>query len=201
MLGGPSRINRGTNINSIDTRYGISVHSSGSESALREPRAELHNCKVYSELKDNRDCAPGQKCDHCVDRAGMILNQALSGAHGDKQERWTKLPLFKSSGGLSGSGHYYDMQFIGFESKTTTCGSIQTAIRPWLSPDYIPFANFYEPLFTNQEKEALAYIPDPPQSWANPTDCVDFTCTGLYNVVIRMQNPRYNGDTVPGLPT
>jgi hypothetical protein len=74
MLGGESRINRGTNINSIDTRYGISVHSAGAEAPLVEPRAELYSSKVYGELKDNMDCAEGQVCDHCIDRTGMILN-------------------------------------------------------------------------------------------------------------------------------
>jgi hypothetical protein len=74
MLGGPSRINRGTNIHSIDTRYGIAVHSAGPEAALEEPRAELHDCKVYAELRDNMDCAEGQVCDHCTDRTGMVLN-------------------------------------------------------------------------------------------------------------------------------
>jgi len=133
----------------------------------------------------------------------MVLNQANKGAHSDYQPKWAKLPLFKSSGSLSGSGHYYEMEFIGFESKTTTCGSIQSAIGPYAkSPDYIPYANFYNPIFTNQAKDALAYIPDPDQGWANPSDCVEFTCTGLYNIAIRLQNPQYRGDTIPiGIPT
>lgn len=74
MLGGGSRINRGTNIHSIDTRYGIAVHSAGPESSLDEPRAELIDCKVYAELPENKDCAEGQVCDHCMDRQGLILN-------------------------------------------------------------------------------------------------------------------------------
>lgn len=43
-------------------------------------------------------------------------------------------------------------------------------------------------------------IPNPPQGWANPSDCVDFTCTGLYNVVMRLESPQYNGDFTPSLP-
>jgi hypothetical protein len=126
MLGGPSLINRATNVHSIDTRYGIAVHTAADhESSLIEPRAELHNCKVYSELMDNMDCAPGQVCDHCIDRTGMVLNQATSQKHDDFQIKWPKLPLFKGSGNLSGAGYYYDMEFIGFTSKTTTCGSRQ----------------------------------------------------------------------------
>jgi hypothetical protein len=70
------------------------------------------------------------------------------------------------------------------------------------SPDYVPYSYFYNPKFINQAKEALAFIPNPDQGWANPTDCVEFTCTGLYNIVIYIENPRYSGDTIPiGLPT
>jgi len=162
------------------------VHSAGPEGSEEEPRAELYNCTVYSELKDNLDCAEGQVCDHCLDRMGMIFNQALSGSHKDREQKWQKLPLFKGSGALGGQGWYYDMKFINFDNFTTTCGSRQVALRPFLSPDYIPYVQFFEPVFTNLKKEALTFIPDPPQGWANPTDCVEFTCTGLYNVVGRL---------------
>ena len=100
---------------------------------------------------------------------------------------------------MGGAGYYYDMEFIGFNAKTTTCGSRQSAMKPYLSPDYIPFVQFFDPLFTNLAKEALAFIPNPPQGWANPSDCVDFTCTGLYNVVIRLERPRYAGRNPPRL--
>jgi len=88
MMGGTSNVNKGTNIHSIDTRYGIAIHSAGPEAALKEPKAELYNCKVYSELLENMDCAKGQKCDHCLDRTGMILNQAKASFHDDKQIKW-----------------------------------------------------------------------------------------------------------------
>lgn len=73
MLGGESDINRGTKINSIDTRYGIAVHTAGPDSG-KDPIAELHKCKVYAELKDNLDCAEGQVCDHCMERQGLVFN-------------------------------------------------------------------------------------------------------------------------------
>jgi hypothetical protein len=111
------------------------------------------------------------------------------------------LPLFKSGGGLSGAGYYYNMEFIGFNNATTTCGSTQYAIKPYLFPDYTPFATFIRPLFTDLKREALTFIENPPQGWANPTDCVEFTCTGPYNVVMKLDTPRYGGDSLPsGLP-
>lgn len=92
------------------------------------------------------------------------------------------------------------MEFIGFSSSETTCGSMQVALRPYLSPDYVPYVQFFDPLFTDLDKDAMVHIPEPPQSWANPSDCVEFTCTGLYNVVARLENPRYNGNNIPNLP-
>jgi len=68
MLGGPSGINRGRNIKSIDTRYGIGVFSAGGGDA------EIIDSQVYGELTDNMDCPDGSPCDHCVDARGIILN-------------------------------------------------------------------------------------------------------------------------------
>ena len=50
MLGGSSKLNRGTNLRSIDNRYGIAVHGGGGGDA------ELIDSKVYGELTDNYDC-------------------------------------------------------------------------------------------------------------------------------------------------
>jgi hypothetical protein len=94
------------------------------------------------------------------------------------------------------------MEFIGFDTPITTCGSRQAALMPYKSSaDYVPFSQFFDPIFTDLDKDSLAFIPNPPQGWANPTDCVDFTCTGLYNVAILLENPRYNGNNIPNLPT
>ena len=68
MLGGPSGMNRGKNIISIDTRYGIGVFSAGGGDA------QIINSQVYGELTDNMDCPNGSPCDHCVDTRGIILN-------------------------------------------------------------------------------------------------------------------------------
>ena len=68
MLGGGSAINRGKNIKSIDTRYGIGVFSAGGG------EAQIINSEVYGELMDNEDCPNGSPCDHCFDTRGIILN-------------------------------------------------------------------------------------------------------------------------------
>ena len=68
MLGGPSGINRGTKIKSIDTVYGIGIFSAGGG------KAEIIDSQVYGELAENMDCPPGSPCDHCFDSRGIILN-------------------------------------------------------------------------------------------------------------------------------
>ena len=50
MLGGPSKINRGIRLNSIDTRYGVAVMSANGG------QAEIIDSKIYGELTDNQDC-------------------------------------------------------------------------------------------------------------------------------------------------
>ena len=189
MLGGASNTNVGRNLRSVDTRYGIAVHSGGGGDA------ELVDSKVYGELKDNYDCPRSgkQPCDHCLDRSGLILNLANEGAHNDFQLKWEKLPLFKSSGAMTGKATYRDVEFIGYSDRKTQCGSTQVAIRVWKNPDYIPYAEFLWPRFENVDKDALVAIPDPSPGWANPKDCVEFTCTGLYNVVMRFERANFVG--------
>ena len=196
MLGGASGINRGRNLRSVDTRYGLAVHSGGGGDA------ELIDSKVYGELADNYDCPEGgvQPCDHCLARSGLILNLANQGAHADMQVKYRKLPLFGGSGAMTGQATYTRVEFINYTGKTTSCGAAQAAIRVFSNPDYTPYAEFISPTFRNVAQDALVAIPDPSPGWANPSDCVEFTCTGLYNVVIRFQWARYAGDTRPTTP-
>ena len=36
------------------------------------------------------------------------------------------------------------------------------------------------------------YIPKPLDSWAVIRDCGNFPCTGLYNVIIKFENPKFD---------
>ena len=114
MLGGPSRINRGLRLTSIDTRYGIAVMSANGG------RAELEDSKIYGELTSNKDCPEGSPCDHCFDN-GFVVNQAAEDAHLDRQPKHYKLPLFKSSGAMQGDAIYRNLEFINFSVIVHTC--------------------------------------------------------------------------------
>ena len=68
MLGGPSDLNIGRNLVSIDNRYGIGLHSGNGGVA------HLYDSTAYGELEDNEDCPEGSVCDHCFDTTGIVLN-------------------------------------------------------------------------------------------------------------------------------
>lgn len=120
-----------------------------------------------------------------MDARGIILNQNAEGGHGDEEPDWEMLPLFKNAGAMRGGrSKYKNVRLINFTSAQKTCGSRQAAIMPFLSPDYTPYAELTGLIFDNVAREALTYIQDPPQSWANIQDCVEFTCTGMYNIVM-----------------
>jgi len=195
MLGGASAINRGLRLTSIDTRYGNAIHSGA------KGRAEIIESKAYGELIANKDCPQGSPCDHCLDSRGMVLNMPAEGAHLDRQEKFYKLPLFKVKGGaMQGDAIYTDNRFVDFTTNTKTCGSRQAAIMPYLAPDYTPYARFEGVVFDNVNHGALTYFQDPPQKWANLEDCVEFTCTGMYNIVTYFKGVRLTGQNTPMVP-
>jgi hypothetical protein len=184
MLGGPSKQNIGTNLRSIDSRYGIAVHPSTGTSLLRDSYS-------YSELRDNVDCPDGNDmCEVCIDRIGVIPPISSDTGHFDRKPKYSKFPLWEN-GGLTGFGTIEDHTFVGFNNPTTTCGSRQRAIAPYISPNYTPFANIIRPRFFDLNPQALTFMPDPEPDWANPSDCVEFPCTGPVNVVIRLENASF----------
>ena len=103
---------------------------------------------------------------------------------------------------MQGQGTYYNMEFINFESNKKTCGAGQFTFGPWPgNSDYVAYAEFINPVYDNVVEEALTFIPAPSQGWKNWEDCgLEFTCTGLYNVVTRLENIQSTGDSTLNLP-
>lgn len=147
------------------------------------------------------DCPQGSPCDHCMDTRGLMLNSVQQGAHRDREDKWTMLPLFKESSAMTGESYYDNVELINFTTNEKTCGARQAAVMPFLQPDYTPFAEMKNIRFTNVAHEAVAFIQDPPQGWANEQDCVEFTCTGMYNIAIYFSQVKTGGDRTPFLPT
>jgi len=195
MLGGPSKINRGTNLVSIDNHWGLAIHSGDNG------RAEIESSRIYGEDSANRDCPVGSTCDHCLSSTGIVLNQPCAGSHLDSQVKWFKHPLWKlCTGGIFATTHYNNVEFKNFDSGKKKCGAKMVTFSPWKkASDYIAFAEFKRTTFNNVHSDALTNIPAPSQGWKNWEDCgLDFTCTGLYNVVVRFEQTRYTGDQNPG---
>ena len=95
--------------------------------------------------------------------------------------------MFTDGGSWGGSSLMKDNKFIGYESKTTTCGGEQSAIvTNNVHPDYHPLTKFLRTEFKDVDESAMFSFGSPPEDWANHTDCGDFTCTGLYNVLVEM---------------
>ena len=152
MLGGTSRINRGTNLKAIDTRYGIGIFSGGGGTA------EILDSQVYGEIPGNVDCPVGSPCDHCMAARGVILNMAAEGAHKDREPKWSKLPLFKSSGAMQGDSIYRNLEIIDYPSEFKSCGARQAAVMPFLQPDYTPYAAFDNLILNNVAHDAMTFI-------------------------------------------
>ena len=190
-------MNRGRNIISIDSRYGIGIHSAG------EGDAELYDSKAYGELEDNIDCPEGSACDHCFDTRGVILNQACDATHKDAMPKVGLLPLFmKCNSGMHGQATYHDVEFISFKSHLKACGARQMAFGPWHeNSDYIAFSEFKNPVFEDVVESAIAFIHDPEEKWKNWEDCgTQFTCTGPYNGVVRVENALFTGSSPSTIP-
>ena len=114
------------------------------------------------------------------------------------------MPLIKLCGsGIRGQGYYYDVEFINWASEKKVCGAKQAVFGPWKgNSDYTAFSEFIRPVFDGVKTEALTYIRPPSDGWVNWEDCgIEFTCTGLYNVVARFADVVFRGSRPAKLST
>lgn len=63
--------------------------------------------------------------------------------------------------------------------------------------DYIPMHTFSNTRFYDVQDSAMIWIEDPPQGWANPTDCGEWPCTAPSNVVLSFTGTQYLGVDTP----
>ena len=150
----------------------------------------------------NLDCPSGNQCSNCLGSKGVWI--PTFGGHMTEIELAPKKlkKMYASGGSWVGTSLFKDLQFIGFDSSKNTCGGAQAAITTnGASSDYHPVAHFQDIKFKNTDQSALFKFDSPSQGWANLADCGTFTCTGLYNVLVHMENPKFSGTPkVFGLP-
>ena len=112
-----------------------------------------------------------------------------------------KLPkMFRLGGQWTGECLFHNNKFIGFDSTTNACGGRQSAITNNKEhPDYHPIATFRQNAFIDTDASAMFYLHTPRSSWM--PRCGTFTCTALYNHIIRMEMNSYSGiPSVFGVP-
>ena len=102
--------------------------------------------------------------------------------------------MFSQGGGWGGTSMFYNNRFIGFDSHISACGGRQAAIgnNHW-HPDYHPISHYRQNKFIDTDESGMFLLFTPPQGWANLSDCGTFTCTGLYNSLLRMERNSYSG--------
>ena len=96
--------------------------------------------------------------------------------------------MFEGGGSFKCTTLLEGNSFIGFNSTQKECGGVQTAVGVNMhAPDYVPIANFLNTNFIDSDEDAMFYFSSPLSEWANPDQCGDFTCSGLYNVIAKFE--------------
>lgn len=103
----------------------------------------------------------------------------------------SSLPIHKvkTDGSWGGQANANGLEFHKFKA-TTKCGRKQHAIEvnPTVA-DYFPVHKFKGTKFYDIEDEAMIFLRDPDEGWANPTDCGKLmTCTGPNNIVLQFES-------------
>lgn len=107
----------------------------------------------------------------------------------------------KSISAWGGKAVYNRLQFINWNS-TTKQGMLNHVFRiNEYQSDYAPMMEFHDTVFTNTSGDAMAYIFDPPQGWANVKDCGNFPCTAPLNTILSFKDTTFGGVTTPSYAT
>lgn len=176
------------NIVSIDSDYGIMAFPPD------EGELEIKDSIMYGSMNmENQDCPlSNRSCNSCFGTRGLML--PVSGSQTvETHLAPKKIPKKYAGGEMWGKPKMSNLKFIGFDQTTNECGARQAAISTNVQPDIHPIMYFRNAEFINTDQSALFDFDDPPQSWANMSDCWDFTCTGLYNVLVELEDTKYSG--------
>lgn len=183
--------NHVTNVVTIDSARGI--HMMGSPGKNIEVR---DNFLYGSQNMKNSDCplSSDGMCG-CTGRTGITI-PTFAGPTKDGIHKDFMMHEYFEGGGhwVAGDSLYIDNTFIGFDSKINACGGEQRVIATNKShPQYHPIAHFRRNKFVNQGEDAMFKMYAPNPLWAKIPMCGTFTCTGLYNAVIKMSESRFSG--------
>lgn len=157
---------------SLDSKLGISLNVVGTETEAT--LAKMENIHVWGQDTD-------VDVKTCNTRYGVWFMAGLGAGKALHPKTLSALPVYKmkSAGVWKHNTLFKAVTFHNFNnSKIAGCESRQYCMGPnSYASDHIHIQNFENIVFDNVHEDAVAHIYDPPQGWANPTDCGNFPCT------------------------
>jgi len=162
----------------IDSRTGYANMLSNSADEYNDLIMESNDIIIYGET-ESPDCPPNGGFCHKYNKGGYIAAPATYGGKPLHITKASALPPHKIKSDASwGSKVVLNrLEFRDWNATTREGMRSQIFTVNKNSPDYVPMHEFYDTKFINVEADAMSYIFDPPQGWANPYECGEFPCT------------------------
>jgi len=198
-----------SNMVMIDNQLGVSMQGAGETD--NERKLIFKDSFVYGEGTDIASDCPdgttgttGANC-YCPDKYGLMSFGSNRKGKTLHITSASARPIYKikSYSAWNTKVEITDVNFINFKSAETACKGKQSvfALNPHGS-DYIPIHFFEKAKFTNVHFDALIYLYDPPNKWANVTDCGSWPCTAPHNVVMNFNDAVFEvPDATTALPS
>lgn len=178
----------------IDNRVGFTANIVNKDEEYEDLLIEINDIKIFGESQ-SPDCPPNGGFCHLYHKSGMISPSTTWVGKAMHISMMSPLPphKIKSISSWGGKAVFNRLQFINWNA-TTTQGMLNHVfnINSYQS-DYAPMMEFHDTVFTNVSADAMAYIYDPPQGWANVKDCGNFPCTAPQNTILSFKGTTFNG--------
>lgn len=159
---------------------------------------EYNDLIIYGD-SEAPDCPSGLKNDFCVqtDKVGVITGAAAYKGKKPHIEGESALPPYKIKGDSAWGGKsvWNRLTFKDYSANTTYGFKNSIISTSKYQPDYIPEIVAHDTKFINVDQDAIAYIRDPEEGWANVKDCGNFPCTAPQNVLFKFWNTTWEGTT------
>jgi len=135
------------------------------------------------------DCPPDGGFCHRTDKTAIVVSGPIQATKKPHQSSPTQLPFWMilKDGCWTGRNSYENNKFINYSGTTQTGTSSHVFRLNPESSDYISPVRATKNEFIDVGRDALAFLQDPPTSWANLEDCVDFPCSMPKNVIFQMK--------------
>jgi hypothetical protein len=150
---------------------------------------------------------PQDDAEYCIDINGFILAGSSLGGKSVPASMLSSLPYdkYKTYNNWFTEATMNNVTFKNWASGTRQhCSSTSTNTNKALgvshsNSDHAAVNIFKNSVFDNVNHGAVAFIYDPPQSWANIRDCGNFPCTGPKNAVFKFENSTFTGSSTPSI--